>query len=135
MTYALDSNAVFQILNDNQSVLSNADSVIENGNAVVLPPFVYYEVQRGFFYKSSPVKELAFERLCELYPVGNMTLDVWDYAAQVYANLRKRNQTIEDADILIAAFCITNGYILVTHNTKHFERVSELVIEDWTIHN
>lgn len=35
------------------------------------------------------------------------------------------------ADALIAAHAIASGSILVTHNTKHFEHIEGLVIEDW----
>jgi len=45
--------------------------------------------------------------------------------------LRKTGKTICDADILIAAHCIVNGYTLITHNTKHFENIEGLLLENW----
>jgi predicted nucleic acid-binding protein len=35
--------------------------------------------------------------------------------------LRDKKRTVEDADILTAAFCKSHDFILVTHNVKHFE--------------
>ncbi|MDT9272962.1 MAG: virulence-associated protein, partial [Limnospira sp. PMC 1234.20] len=36
-------------------------------------------------------------------------------------------------DLLMAARAMVNHLILVTHNTREFERVSELRIEDWEV--
>jgi len=49
----------------------------------------------------------------------------------VYAKLKKDGILIDDSDILIGAFCIAHGYILVTDNTRHFERIDGLQIENW----
>jgi len=45
--------------------------------------------------------------------------------------LHDANQTVGDADILIAAFCIVNGYTLVTDNVKHFENIAGLRLMNW----
>ncbi|GMO43725.1 MAG: hypothetical protein Pg6C_05520 [Treponemataceae bacterium] len=46
--------------------------------------------------------------------------------------LRQNQSVIEDADIFTAAFCIYNGFTLVTNNTKHFQHISGLNYCDWT---
>jgi len=38
-------------------------------------------------------------------------------------------------DLQIAAVALTNNLILVTHNTREFNRVNNLIIEDWEIEN
>ena len=53
-----------------------------------------------------------------------------DTAAEIYLELRNKKQTVEDADILTAAFCKRHDFILVTHNIKHFEGVSGLRYRD-----
>jgi predicted nucleic acid-binding protein len=54
-----------------------------------------------------------------------------EHAATVYAALRRSGRTVEDADILISAFCIVNGYTLVTNNTKHFADIDGLQLANW----
>ena len=39
--------------------------------------------------------------------------------------------TVDDADILIAAFCIKHGLTPVTNNLKHFEDIEELPLANW----
>lgn len=59
------------------------------------------------------------------------TQEVADVAAELYADLRKLGQPIDDIDLLIAGTAIANGLILVTHNHKHFDRIAQLEVENW----
>lgn len=52
-------------------------------------------------------------------------------AADVTTALEKKGQPIEAADIFIAATALAHGLILVTRNTRHFERIPDLVVENW----
>jgi predicted nucleic acid-binding protein len=54
-----------------------------------------------------------------------------DIASMIFVKLQRRGIVIDDADILIAAWCIQNDYILVTNNLKHFENIENLKIENW----
>lgn len=47
------------------------------------------------------------------------------------AILAKKRLSLPDADILIAAACCKRCEVLVTGNTKHFSRFSDLKIENW----
>jgi tRNA(fMet)-specific endonuclease VapC len=56
-------------------------------------------------------------------------------AAEIHGDLRfrLRHHPIGDRDLLIAAIALANDLTLVTNNTREFERVPELRVEDWTI--
>jgi len=62
-----------------------------------------------------------------------MTESVWVRAAHIYADLKSKGFKVkgQDADILIAAFCIESGYTLVTNNTNDFKNIDNLQMEDW----
>lgn len=60
-----------------------------------------------------------------------MTDEVWERAAQIYAELYVKHFTVADADILIASFCILNDCTLVTENGKDFENIDRLHFENW----
>jgi predicted nucleic acid-binding protein len=133
MIYALDSSIIIYLLNRNEMVCTKRDEVIAAGERIIIPPIVDYEIRRGFLYKSFPKKESIYWSICGHYGIGDMTAEIWMRSANIYADLRKRSISIEDADIFIAAFCVVNDYILVTHNIKHFENINVLRIEDWLI--
>lgn len=49
----------------------------------------------------------------------------------VYKALRDKHLNKSENDIMIAATAIANNMILVTHNTKDFEDIPNLMVEDW----
>lgn len=57
------------------------------------------------------------------------SLDVY---ANEKARLRKVGKSIDDFDLLIGASAIANDLVLVTNNIKHFDRLNDVKIEDWT---
>jgi tRNA(fMet)-specific endonuclease VapC len=58
-----------------------------------------------------------------------------EQAASVYgairARLERRGTTIGPLDLLIAAHAMSVNATLVTHNTREFERLADLRVEDW----
>jgi tRNA(fMet)-specific endonuclease VapC len=64
-----------------------------------------------------------------------VVLEFNDEAAWVYGkirnNLRKSGQDIGVMDTLIAAHAKSQDLILVTNNSKHFERIQDIRIENW----
>jgi len=50
----------------------------------------------------------------------------------VYLNGRS-NSLIGAHDLLIASIAVVNDLILVTHNTREFKRVPNLIVEDWKV--
>jgi predicted nucleic acid-binding protein len=74
----------------------------------------------------SKVKE--FEDAMNVIDLDRESLE---YYARIKANLRAEGKMLDDFDILIAATAIVNSCVLVTNNTKHFERIDGLTIENW----
>ena len=64
----------------------------------------------------------------QILPIYN-SLDVY---AKEKSRLRKLGRPVDDFDLLIGASAIANNMVLVTNNIKHFERLENIVIEDWT---
>ena len=60
-----------------------------------------------------------------------MNSTMWERAACLYGDTRKAGTTIDDADLIIAAYCLIRGYTLVTDNTRHFEQIRGLQIVNW----
>ena len=68
-----------------------------------------------------------------------LPLEIADFdekAAQEYgairAELERAGKPIGSMDMLIGAHAHALGVILVTNNTKHFRRIEELMIENWS---
>ena len=69
-----------------------------------------------------------------LSPISVLDFDT--YAAEEYgkirADLERKGTPIGPMDMLIAAHAKAEDLILVTNNTREFERVEDLEVEDWT---
>ena len=50
---------------------------------------------------------------------------------KIWAELERKGTPIGPMDLLIAGHARSEGLILVTNNTREFERVEGLTVEDW----
>ena len=71
--------------------------------------------------------------LLQAFPVLAWTSDAADLYGEIAAHLQLTGQTIGEMDTMIAAHALAENLILVTHNTRHFERVPGLKLEDWVV--
>ena len=51
----------------------------------------------------------------------------------IRASLEKQGQPISERDLQIAAIALANKLCIVTHNTKEFNRMAKLSVEDWAV--
>jgi predicted nucleic acid-binding protein len=106
------------------------DNTIGKTNNYSIPPIVYYEVKRGLTEKKAHKKLKDFNDLYNNCLQMEMTTAMWEKAIEIYVRLLSQGTPIgkdgRESDIFIAAFCIINGYTLITNNTKHYENIKEL---------
>ena len=134
--FALDSNVIIDFLNKKSTVVAALDSAVYQKVPLAIPSFVEYEISRGFLYCPSKQKEMTYKQLRIRCRILETNAAIWRCAASIWASLRHAGRTLGDADILIAACCLVNGYTLVTHNTKDFVAIAtksfdELRLIDW----
>ena len=131
MNYALDTNTIVHLLIGTESVRQNRDKVRNAGGVFIIPPFVHYEIKRGLLIKPRDKHKQAYLQLLNNCELSEMTTAAWEKAAEIYANLYDKRLTVKDSDIVIAAFCMTNDYTLVTNNTKDFVNMDDIKLVDW----
>ena len=135
MTYALDTNIIIRYLRHDPKVYRKLHDSVLQGNDLVIPKIVHYEIKRGFRILSAPIKEKAygvFVGLNGCCVIAKMDTLSWERAESVYTELYHKGLTIGELDILIAAFCLEKGYVLVSNNVKHFQAIDGLKLEDWS---
>jgi len=76
-------------------------------------------------------RQKEVEIFCKPLTVFSL-LEVLDTYAIEKTRLRKLGQLIADFDLLIGATAIYYNLILATNNIKHFERMQNLSLENWT---
>jgi predicted nucleic acid-binding protein len=118
-------------LKGNKSIAKKITKEKNEGNTFVIPPIVYYEINNWLLKNNSKSKAEIFRKIYSVNGIGSISKEVLDIASSIYDILRKNGTIIETSDILIAAWCIRNGYILVSNNKKHFINIDKLNVENW----
>jgi len=132
MKYALDTNIITYYLKGNEKILDKVDQEAKNDN-IIIPPFAYFEVKKWLMAVNSKIKLQAFEKLFEKCGIDAIEKKILDLSLSIYIKLRQKGVTVDDGDLLIAAYCIQNNYILVSNNQKHFEQIENIQVVNWTI--
>ena len=63
-----------------------------------------------------------------ILPLDNASAE---YFGRFKATLRHAGKPISDIDILIAGIAASRGLTVVTNNTGHFERLTDISLENW----
>jgi tRNA(fMet)-specific endonuclease VapC len=131
MMYALDTNTLTYLLKKDAGVIRHVNEATGSGDTFILPPIVDYEIQRGLLAKRMTTQLNKYLTFRQTIPLGVFDEETWVMGAHIYASLRQQGKLIDEADILIASFCLVNDYTLVTHNTRHCENIDGLKFVDW----
>jgi len=122
--YLLDTNACIAYINDRDSIVARRLMQLKPSD-VFICQIVKAELLYGA-YKSSR-REQNFALLHRFFDqFASLSFD--DRAAEVYGYIRnelaKRGTPIGPNDLIIAAVALAHKAILVTHNTREFDRVN-----------
>jgi tRNA(fMet)-specific endonuclease VapC len=133
MRYLLDTNVCAMYLNGRSA--SVRDRILSTpSDEMAVCSVVKTELFYGAMRSNNPNRTLQRQ---QNFLGRFVSLPFGDEAAliggQVRARLASSGTPIGSYDLLIAAIALANNLTLVTHNTREFERVDGLQIEDWEV--
>jgi tRNA(fMet)-specific endonuclease VapC len=127
----LDTDILSLLMRKNSSVLARATEYLAEYERFTISIITRYEILRGLKAKGAEQQASRFEDFCANNAVLPITDDVVVRATDIYAELYRLGALIGDADILIAASALVNGFAIVTNNEEHFRRVKTLRVLNW----
>ena len=134
-TYMLDTNICSFIMRERPLELLKAlQAHVENKDRIVISAITYAEMRFGAIgKKASPKHNVIVDEFMSRID----SVLAWDQAAVeatalIKKDLSDKGSPIGANDNAIAGHAIASGCVLVTNNTREFERVQDLHIEDWT---
>lgn len=89
---------------------------------------LYYGSEKSMHSKKA---HAALEALIGVIPVLPLPQEAGKQYGRIRALLEKSGKLIGNNDLWIAAHCLTLDLTLVTNNTREFQRVPKLRIENW----
>ena len=132
MKYMLDTNiCIYAIKHKPDTVIRKFLS--HDPEELCISAITYAELRHGV-EKSMAVERNRIAMSLFLSPITILQFD--ERAAEEYgrikAELEKKGTPIGPMDTLIASHAKSRGLIIVTNNTREFNRVVGLTVEDWT---
>lgn len=130
--YLLDTDTVIYLLKGHPAVVENLKNHLHE--PIKISVITYMELQYGAYKSQRVAANLAkIKSLGQSIEVATITMVVAEIFGMLKADLEKVGIRLDDFDLAIAACALANNLILVTNNTKHFERIEGLKLENWTI--
>jgi tRNA(fMet)-specific endonuclease VapC len=129
----LDTDMLSLLMRKNAKVIQKVTAYLETNSYLFVSRITVFEVLNGLKYKSAEKQLERFRLFLEENQIKEVTELSVELSSDAYAKLRKNGQHSGHDDLLIAGIALANNLILITNNTKDFENIEGLEIENWAI--
>ena len=133
MKYLLDTNTCIRFINGRNPRIREHFLEVDDADlavSTITRAELFYGSAKSQTPAASRAKQREFLRRFSTLPFDNRAAEVY---GPMRAVLEQRGLPIGQNDMLIAAIALANNLTLVTHNTREFERIDQLRLEDWEI--
>ena len=132
MKYLLDTDICIYWLKGRTTVRAKINRVDRKDLAicVITASELYFGAYNSNKIEQNLRTAETFIQSLTVLPLSNDTLKKF---GQLKAELRKAGTPVADFDLLIASVALTENLILVTNNTRHYERIKGLNLDNWSI--
>lgn len=130
MNYLLDTDICIYLLKGRQSVTDRLLAVgwSEVAICVITVAELYYGAYNSMRVTENLARAELFVQQLPVLPLDNQAIKQF---GELKAQLRKIGQPIADFDLLIASVALSRNCVLVTNNTRHYDRIPNLKLENW----
>lgn len=99
---------------------------------LAMSPITLGELRFGAEKSQARDRAMAtIEKLTQAIQTCPVPVAAGEHYGEIRATLQKQGQPIGNNDLWLAAHARAEGWILVTNNTREFERVPGLQVENW----
>jgi tRNA(fMet)-specific endonuclease VapC len=125
----LDTDICIELLKGNKRILQRRD---QYDGPVGVCFMTIAELYYGAAKSKDPSKNIdTIEKLLITLEIVHTDIAILKRFGMIKAHLQKQGEPIADADIFIGSATLEKAERLITGNTKHFERIAGLALENW----
>ena len=133
-SYLLDTNILSYFIRGRHPLLHERVAQALHAKQAMTSAIVRAEMRFGQQrMQSNDKRRRAIDLLLDQLPTLPWTAATADAYGLLKMQLQSVGTPIGELDTQIAAHALSEGLILVTHNTRHFERIAGLKLEDWMV--
>jgi len=129
--YVLDTDHCIGLLRDNPKIVSKFRS-LHKDTVLYTTIITIAELLYGAYRLPNPPERLkevdAFQEDIEVFGLDLTAAKVY---GRLKAELAQKGEILADNDLFIASITLSRGLVLVTHNSRHYKRITGLILEDW----
>lgn len=130
--YLLDTNIISDLVRHPQGLVFQRIATVGE-DRVCSSIIVACELQFGAVKSGSSRLVQQVERILEVLPILSLESPVDQHDAAIRTHLEQAGTPIGPNDLLIAAHAIALNLTLVTANTREFQRVPALNLDNWLV--
>jgi tRNA(fMet)-specific endonuclease VapC len=131
MKYMLDTNICIYIIKKKPEDVFTSFSKFKPGDICISSitlAELEYGVSKSMYKMRNKIALTGFLAPLSILPFSENAARVF---GEIRAGLEREGRVIGGYDMLIAAHALSEGLILVTNNISEFERISQLLVENW----
>jgi tRNA(fMet)-specific endonuclease VapC len=132
--YLLDTNTISYFVKGVSASLIQRMQVGLDAQDIAISAMTRAEVRYGVeMMEKSDKRRRRIDLLLTELPALPWSVEAADEFGRLKTYLRRSGTPVGDFDTQIAAHARAENLILVTHNTRHFQRIPGLKLEDWML--
>ena len=126
--YLLDTDVCIELIKHNERVLDKVESVgVDN---CFVTDITIAELFYGAAKSGRPEQFDDVDYILQSFDLIPLLSSLRLYGENK-AHLEDRGQMIGEFDLLIGSCAVHNNLVMVTSNLKHFDHITNIVLEDW----
>lgn len=134
MKYLIDTNTLIYFMKNRPPIVREKINQMSKYHELYMSFITYGELLKGAYGSQNVQKaKQDFENLAKLIPVLPSHQAITDYYGKWASILKKQGTLIGNNDLWIASHALAVGAVVITHNNKEFNRIGELMVENWTV--
>lgn len=134
MIYMLDTNIIIYLIKNRPQEVADRVAKLNANDQLVMSFITYAELLKGAEGSQFPEKAYArIRRIVERINVVFPNEAICRHYAKWAQRLKQQGRPIGNNDLWIACHSLSLDAVLVTHNSKEFQRITDLDWQDWTL--
>jgi tRNA(fMet)-specific endonuclease VapC len=129
----LDTDILSYYLKKHPQVVARFDDYVETHGYVFISRITVVEILGGLRARNATRQIEFFKRLLADHKILDTTELSAEISADIFAELYKKGRHSGNYDILIAGIAMANDLTLVTNNTKDYNQITGLSLDNWTL--
>lgn len=128
----LDTDILSKLMKQHDpAVKHRAEAYFRDQSQIAISAITCYQVLRWLREPPKAERQAQFQQILETQIVLDVELTVLDRAADLWIEARSSGRPREDVDLIIASTALIHDLTLVTSNTKHFNWIGKLKLDNW----